>query len=152
MVVLDQSAKINSLLNGVQATDPRLYDLLKYIVDNLQAVYDKVIPIGSPLSALQIDTGNDSIQSASLSVMLKHRGVLVNRLQVTAEGDLLVSPVGRLDVAAVAGFLTLGKMSGAPTGAPPNIPGNAQIIYDTTNKKIWVWDGSTATWKGVVVV
>jgi len=152
MVVLDQSASLLALLNGVQVNDPRLYALLKAIVDNLLTVYNKTIPVGSVLSSLQIDSGRDSLESGSLSIFLKHRGALTNRLQITAAGDILVTPTGKVDVAAVNGFLTLGKVSGAPTGAPPNIPGNAQIIYDTTNKKIWVWDGSTATWKGVVVV
>ncbi len=50
---------------------------------------------------------------------------------------------------ATDGFLYLTSCAGAPTGVPTTFTGRNAIIYDTTNNKIWVYNGS---WRGIVVV
>lgn len=48
--------------------------------------------------------------------------------------------------ASTQGFLGLPTVAGAPTGTP--VEGAGCACFDTTNNKIWIWNGS---WKGVVV-
>ncbi len=44
---------------------------------------------------------------------------------------------------ATRGFLMIPSCAGTPTGTPADIPtGQAPIVYDSTNKKLAVWDGA----------
>jgi len=44
---------------------------------------------------------------------------------------------------AKRGFLMIPSCAGTPTGTPADIPtGQAPIVYDSTNKKLAVWDGA----------
>ena len=44
---------------------------------------------------------------------------------------------------ATVGFLMIPSCAGTPTGTPADIPtGQAPIVYDSTNKKLAVWDGA----------
>lgn len=44
---------------------------------------------------------------------------------------------------ATVGFLMIPSCAGTPTGTPADIPtGQAPIVYDSTNKKLCVWDGA----------
>lgn len=44
---------------------------------------------------------------------------------------------------------TLPTIAGAPTAVPKDIPsGRVAAVYDTTNNKLWVYNGA---WKGVVL-
>jgi hypothetical protein len=51
-----------------------------------------------------------------------------------------------------AGLIHIPKVAGAPTGTPTAITGYAPMVYDSTNKKFWIYDStSPAGWKGVVL-
>ena len=67
----------------------------------------------------------------------------------TTPRDIAVGNTGALATNATAGFLDIPSMAGAPSGtaAPPT--GKAPICFDTTNNKLWAWNGSA--WKGVVL-
>jgi hypothetical protein len=52
---------------------------------------------------------------------------------------------------ATSGFGFLPTMAGAPTGVPAAQPGFVATVYDTTNHKLWVYDTTTNTWRGVVL-
>jgi hypothetical protein len=66
--------------------------------------------------------------------------------------DVIIGAAAQLVNAATLNFFTLNTMAGAPTGVPAHSAVYAaQMVYDTTNKKIWIWDQPTTTWKGVVV-
>ena len=53
---------------------------------------------------------------------------------------------------ATSPFLFTTVSAGQPTGAPTyGSTAFAAIQWDSTNKKLWVWDGTTSTWKGVVL-
>jgi len=44
---------------------------------------------------------------------------------------------------ATVGFLMIPSCAGTPTGTPADIPtGQSPIVYDSTNKKLCVWDGA----------
>lgn len=54
-----------------------------------------------------------------------------------------------LATTAVVGFPYIPTCAGTPTGVPTNTAtGRAPMVYDTTNNKIWFYNGS---WRGVVV-
>lgn len=49
---------------------------------------------------------------------------------------------------ATAGYAYINTCAGAPTGVPSGKTGMVAHIYDTTNNKLWVYNGA---WKGVVL-
>lgn len=53
--------------------------------------------------------------------------------------------------AAESNYNWVPTVTAAPTAVPPVLTNGAAMVYDTTNKKIWVYDVATSTWKGVVV-
>ena len=58
---------------------------------------------------------------------------------------------GALATNATTGFGFLPTCAGAPTGVPvitPTQAGYVPVVFDTTNNKIWIYNGA---WKGVVV-
>lgn len=55
-------------------------------------------------------------------------------------------------LAATTGFCWLPTCAGTPTGVPASPPvGMAAFVYDTTGKKLWMYDQVSAAWKGVVL-
>lgn len=68
-------------------------------------------------------------------------------IKITTAQSVLI---GRAAIAATAtdGFPYIAAAAGTPTGIPTAQAGFAAIYYDTTNHKLWVYDGG---WKGVVV-
>lgn len=57
----------------------------------------------------------------------------------------------QLAAADAYGQAFLPTVAGTPTGVPAAGAGIAPMVYDTTGKKLWVYDTVTSTWKGVVV-
>jgi hypothetical protein len=55
---------------------------------------------------------------------------------------------GSLATSATSGFGYLPTMPGAPTGVPVVKAGYVPYVYDTSNNKLWVYNGA---WKGVVL-
>jgi hypothetical protein len=55
---------------------------------------------------------------------------------------------GSLATTATTGFAFLPTCAGAPTGTPLAQAGYVPMVFDTTNNKIWIYNG---TWKGIVV-
>lgn len=64
-------------------------------------------------------------------------------------GNIQIGLPGALLTTATKGFLDLPTCAGAPSGVPANTEaGHKSMVYDTTNNKIWVYNGA---WRGVVV-
>lgn len=66
-----------------------------------------------------------------------------DRLRISSEGDVVVNPTGAsLSTSASNGFLHLSACAGTPTGTPASFTGAAPVVFDSTNKSLWVHDGS----------
>lgn len=71
-----------------------------------------------------------------------------NGVAVFAGGELLTNSAG-IATTATTGFLWLVTCAGTPTGVPSGgYSGLAPTLYDTTNNKLWIYDGG---WIGVVL-
>jgi hypothetical protein len=58
------------------------------------------------------------------------------------EGGSFVVGNDALSTSATDGFLYIPTCAGTPTGAPTTQTGTAALVYDTTNNKLYVYDGS----------
>jgi hypothetical protein len=56
---------------------------------------------------------------------------------------------GLLATTAQTGFGFLPTCAGAPTGVPIAKPGFVPAVFDTTNRKLWVYSGGA--WRGVAL-
>jgi hypothetical protein len=72
----------------------------------------------------------------------------IQSLAATSTGSIVIGPGSALAISATDGFLYIPACAGAPTGTPTANAGTVPIVFDTTNSKIWIFNGS---WKGVAV-
>ena len=119
-------------------------------VNNLRV--EGITYLGGNLQFLGASAGNNYIYFNNANPFnIAANGVAV-RAAIQTNGDFRIGAGSALATTATGGFLTIPACAGAPTGVPANAAvGVGQVIYDTTNKKIWVYDQPTATWLGVVV-
>lgn len=69
-----------------------------------------------------------------------------------ASNNVLFNGGSALATTATAGFPVFPTCAGAPTGSiAASGAGNAYIVYDTTNSKLWINTSGSTTWKGVVL-
>jgi hypothetical protein len=72
-----------------------------------------------------------------------------------ADGSsVLVGPLASTALAttAVEGLFFIPTCAGTPTGIPHYAAAGATaMMYDSTGKKLWLYDLATSSWKGVVV-
>jgi hypothetical protein len=67
-------------------------------------------------------------------------------------GDMQIGTGSAIATTATGGFIKIATCAGTPTGVPGNAAtGSAEIVYDSTGKKLWIYDNATTSWKGVVV-
>lgn len=108
--------------------------------------------------SLQTDSGGSlQIQclnaSGTVNIWSTNNSVIVlgtnstQALKLTTAQSVLAGKSG-ITTSATDGFLYVAAAAGTPTGTPTAQAGFAPIYYDTTNHKLWVYDGG---WKGVVV-
>jgi hypothetical protein len=72
-----------------------------------------------------------------------------NYFEVDASGNVVLGAQVQLAAGATDGFAYIPEIATTPTAAPPTaVTGKVPLCYDTTNKKLWVYDGG---WLGVVV-
>ena len=70
------------------------------------------------------------------------------KAQVSSLGSLVVGTGAALATNATDGFLYIPTSAGAPTGTPTTYTGRVAIEYDTTNNKLYVFNGA---WKSVTL-
>lgn len=68
-------------------------------------------------------------------------------LMLTASKNIVLGTAA-LATTATDGFLYIPTCAGAPTGTPTSFTGRVPIIYDTSNNKIYVYNGA---WKSVTL-
>ena len=67
---------------------------------------------------------------------------------IDVNGNVQSGGDGALATNATNGFLYLRTCAGTPTGTPTAITGFAAMVYDTTNNKLYVYNGA---WKAVTL-
>lgn len=61
--------------------------------------------------------------------------------QITTLGSFILQASGALATSATDGFTYLPTTAGTPTGTPTSVTGAAPIVYDTTNSRLFAYDG-----------
>ena len=69
-------------------------------------------------------------------------GLQVESFRVDPFGGVVCGPQSTLAVGATGGFLYLPTCAGTPTGVPTAYTGKVPMLYDTTNNKLWIYNGS----------
>lgn len=73
------------------------------------------------------------------------------KLGVTAAGNVVIGdPItpAALATSATNGFLYIPTCAGAPSGTPTAYTGHVAMVYDSTNNKLYVYNGA---WKGITL-
>lgn len=66
---------------------------------------------------------------------------MVERLTITGSGSVIINN-GAIATNATDGFLYIPTCAGTPTGTPTTYTGRCAMVMDTTNHKLYVYDGS----------
>lgn len=73
--------------------------------------------------------------------------VASERMRITAAGNVVVGTAA-LSTSATDGFIYVDTCAGAPSGAPTTYTGRCALVYDTTNNKLYIYNGA---WKSVTL-
>ena len=74
-----------------------------------------------------------------------------NTLRINPSGDTIIGAGSAISTSATTKFLAIPFCAGAPTAAPANAAQGIALVYDTSNHKIWAYDNSISTWKGIAL-
>jgi Protein of unknown function (DUF2793) len=98
----------------------------------------------------QIDGVNES-QTANTGSLVFYTGVagtLTQAMKIDSSSNVVVNTAA-IATTATNGFLYIPTCAGAPTGVPTTYTGRAPIVFDTTNNKLCIYNG---TWKTVTLI
>lgn len=96
---------------------------------------------------IYLDGGGDTYLTESAANVIDIFTNNAKRLQITASGSI-VPGTAALATTATDGFIYLESCAGAPTGVPTTFTGRLACVYDSTNNKLYVYNGA---WKGIVL-
>lgn len=71
------------------------------------------------------------------------------RLQITADGNIILGTQSALATTATDGFPYGRSMAGKPTGDPTNYTGQVPFVFDTANHVLWASFGGGTQWRRV---
>ena len=74
-------------------------------------------------------------------------GGVLQRIEINNAGSIILG-TGALATSATGGFLYLDSCAGTPSGTPTAYTGRVPLIYDTTNNKLYAYNGA---WKSVTL-
>lgn len=70
------------------------------------------------------------------------------KMRITGNGNIVLGSLAALATNATDGFTYIPTSAGAPTGTPTAYTGKVAMEYDTTNNKLYVYNGA---WKSVTL-
>lgn len=125
-------------------------------IRNKSQVFINVEILGSPMVS-SATVHADSEDTVIISGAMTHSAFSDNGLYTTVmdpykkvrfgKYENVIAGIAPLSTAATNGFWYLPTMPGPPTGAPPVQAWAAPVVYDTVNKRLYVRDIVTGTWK-----
>lgn len=139
----DTTYSVNSGSLTINATGPNATGGSTYFDQNIPAsqfVIQRYLTAGTEVWRKQFRNDSNQYQWSSSAAT----GLLYHPLT-----GRLSAGVAAPAVAATDGFFAIPKMAGAPTGTPTIDAGYAPMVFDSTNNKIWVWNGGA--WKGATL-
>lgn len=91
-----------------------------------------------------VSTGN---LGGNMEIMTRPAGgSMTQRLRILGKGSVVIGDsANTLSTTATDGFLYIPTCAGPPTGTPTTQTGTVPLVYDTTNHKFYIYDGS---WRG----
>jgi hypothetical protein len=96
---------------------------------------------GISAKPLWLTVGNDGSATPQLKIDGPHSGG-PGDLIIGADGSDVVLGTGRgIATSASRGFVYIGATTGAPTGTPQQYGVTNPLVYDRTNKRLWIYDG-----------
>lgn len=63
------------------------------------------------------------------------------RFAISASGNIVCGKQAALATNATAGFLYIPTCAGTPSGTPTSYTGKCALVFDTTNNKLYIYDG-----------
>lgn len=67
---------------------------------------------------------------------------LMERMRITNAGNIVLGTQSALATNASDGFTYIPTCAGAPTGTPTSYTGKVAMVFDTTNNRLYVYDGA----------
>ncbi len=100
------------------------------------------------------DSGNNMrfVPPTSGGFFIRNNTDGLNLVQVLSSGNVIIGNGAANATTATNLMLMIPFVAGTPTGVPQNAASGISLEYDTTGKKIWVYDNVSATWKSVGVL
>jgi hypothetical protein len=88
------------------------------------------------------------IENSAVDCMLDGRQIYENLGTSNVSGTFrgVVAAPAALPTNSTRGFLYIPTCAGTPTGVPAAQAGTVPLVFDTTNHKLYVYEGGT--WKG----
>lgn len=74
---------------------------------------------------------------------------LTERMRIDAPGNIVLGNQSALSTSATDGFIYIPTCAGTPTGTPTSYTGKIPMVFDTTNIKLYVYNGGF--WKSVTL-
>jgi len=101
------------------------------------------------------DASSSNVTIYGISHATKAQQVIVNvngasGITVDAARNVVLHSAA-ISTSATDGFLYITSCAGTPTGSPSAFTGRVPMVYDSTNKKFYIYDTGSSTWKSVTL-